>query len=99
MIEPPTSVIPCREAQPRMAATVSPSSIVSAAACRVSTPPIAFHFSGRRTTSAPPAAALATSRSAFSRFAALSALDVSCTQATRIRLGIARRIALGAWKP
>src|SRR5207237_422607 len=48
--------MPCPDAQPRMAATDSPSSIVSAAACRVSTPPIAFHFSGRRTTSAPPAA-------------------------------------------
>ena len=89
VIEPPTSVIPCREAQPRMASTDSPLSIVSAASCSVSASPIAFHFSGRRTTSAPLAAAFATSCSVFSRFAALSALLVSCTQATRIRSGIA----------
>ena len=76
-IEPPTSVIPCRRAQSAIAVTDSPPSSGSAAACSTSGLPIAFHFSGSATTSAPVAAARATSRSAFSRFAALSGPLVS----------------------
>ena len=83
VIEPPTSVMPCARAQRAIASTDSPPSRVSAAACSWSRSPIAFHFSGRTTTSAPDAAALATSGSVFSRFAALSDRLVSWTQATR----------------
>src|SRR4029453_6393885 len=83
VIEPPTSVIPCAWAQDAIAATDSPSSSVSAAACSSSEAPIAFHFSGRIGMSAPVAAAWAANRPVFSRFAALSARLVSWTQATR----------------
>jgi hypothetical protein len=84
-IDPPTSVIPCVRAHSAIAATDSPPSSGSAAAYSSSTDPIAFHFSGSATTSAPVAAARATRRSACSRFAALSARLVICTQATRRR--------------
>src|SRR6266852_8229720 len=75
-----------------MAATDSPPSIGSAAVRRVAASPIAFHFSGRTTRSAPVAAACATRRSAVSRLAALSARLVICTQATRIRSGMGRTV-------
>src|SRR5215204_3566047 len=83
VIEPPTSVTPWRPAHAAIACTDSPSSSVSAALWSTSGVPIAFHFSGRTTTSAPVAAARATSCSAFSMFAALSSRHVSWTQATR----------------
>src|SRR5262249_31722171 len=53
-----------------------------------------FHFSGSTTRSAPPEAARATSRSACSRFAALSARLVICVQATRRGSDTGLRIAL-----
>src|SRR5204862_304395 len=67
------------------AATASPPSSGSAAACSCSVVPLAFHFSGSATRSAPVAAARATSCSAFSRFAAFSGPLVIWTQATRSR--------------
>ena len=56
---------------------------LAAAARSCSWSPIASHFSGRTTTSAAVAAARATSRSAFSRFAARSARLVIWTHAMR----------------
>src|SRR5438034_536839 len=52
-MEPPTSVIPCVLAHVAMASTDSPPAIGSAAAWRTAASPIAFHFSGRTTRSAP----------------------------------------------
>src|SRR5437764_876702 len=78
-----------------MASTVSPPSSGSAAAWSVSASPIAFHFSGSTTTSAPVETARATSLSAFSRFAAFSGPLVIWTQATRRRSDTASRIAFG----
>src|SRR5207253_562574 len=76
---------PWLRAQPAIASTVSPPSSGSAAAWSTSASPIAFHFSGRTTTSAPVEAARATSFSAFSRFGPFSGPLVIWTQATRRR--------------
>ncbi len=93
VIEPPTIVIPCVRAHSRMASTVSPSSSGSAARRRVSAEPIAFHFSGRSTRSAPVEAARATRRSAFSMLSAFSVPEFSWIAATRRRSAMRGRIA------
>ncbi len=67
-IDPPTSVIPCCFAHALIAPTVSPESSGSATSRMISCVPIPFHFSGRRTRSAPVVAARATSGSIRSRF-------------------------------
>src|SRR5690348_13586023 len=86
------SATPWVRAHRAIASTDSPPSIGSAAALSSSVVPIEFHFSGSTITSAPVDAACATSRSAVSRFTALSARLVICTHATRIRSGTAKRI-------
>src|SRR5919106_1761907 len=98
-IEPPTSVIPYLAAHPAIAANVSPLSSVSAISRRKSGAPTPFHFSGRRTTSAPVAAARPTSFSMRSRLSALDAEALSCTQATRRRSAMPLRIAWGRERP
>ena len=95
VIEPPTIVIPWVRAQSRIASTVSPSSSGSAARRSVSAEPIAFHFSGRSTRSAPVEAARATSRSAFSMLSAFSVPEFSWIAATRRRSAMGGRIACG----
>src|SRR5262245_14393347 len=87
--------MPWRAAQPLIASTVSPPSSGPPAACSTSGGPIAFHFSGRTTRSAPAAAASSTRLSASSRFPALSGPLVICTHATRRVSLIRPRIALG----
>jgi hypothetical protein len=82
-IEPPTSVIPCPRAQPLIAATVSPLSRASAIERVRSCGPTPFHFSGRRTRSAPVEAARATRRSARSMLSAFDCVALSWTHATR----------------
>src|SRR6476620_6966174 len=69
-------------AQPRAAVRLGPSS-GSAPATSSAPPASRFHFSGRATNAAPSAAASRTRPSAVAGFRTLSAVELSCTAATR----------------